>query len=200
VSVTTLGRDPQLSIDVGNYVEVVDDAYASQGEPGPFVRPNEPLHMVTAVDPVNLTVTLDSAPKYVGLNPALHPYLRRWDQDQVLVTKAGLTIDGTDQAIQIAGPAVGQWIDLEDGVQVQFSAGTYQAGDYWMIPARVATGTVDWPSDGNGPLALLPEGVRYHLAPLAFVPGSGDAALPLQPHFAPQTGISLPAVQASEGS
>ena len=203
VSVTTLGRDPQLSIDVGNYVEIVDDEYAAQGEPGPFLRPAEPLHLVTAVDPVNLTVTLDPAPApapAVGQNPDLHPYLRRWDQDQVLVTKAGLTIDGIDQAIQIAGPAVGQWIDLEDGVQVQFSEGTYRAGDYWLIPARVVTGNVEWPTDANGPLALPPGGVRYHLAPLAFVSGPGAAAVSLQLTFAPLTGVGLPEAETPEAS
>jgi hypothetical protein len=33
------------------------------------------------------------------------------------------------------------WLDLEDGVQIQFSdGGEYLTGDYWLIPARVATG------------------------------------------------------------
>jgi hypothetical protein len=173
VSVTTLGRDPQLSVDVGDYVEIVDDAYAAQGQPGPIARYAEPLHLVTGVDPVNLTVTLDTAPATkVGSDPALHPYLRRWDEDEVLVTKAGLMIDSQDQAIDIvAGP----WIDLEDGVQVQFGAGTYRAGDYWLIPARVVTGDVEWPADDNQkPLPLPPLGVDYHLAPLAVVETDGS--------------------------
>lgn len=172
VSVTTLGRDPQLSVDVGNYVEIVDDAYASQGQPGPLPRYAEQLHLVTAVDPVQLTVTLDARPATsVGSNLALHPCLRRWDEDEVLVTKAGLTIDATDQAIDVAA---GSWIDLEDGVQVQFSEGTYRAGDYWLIPARVVTGDVEWPVDANQQaLALPPLGVRYHMAPLAMVAKDG---------------------------
>ena len=82
VSVTTLGRDPKLSIDVGNYVEIVDDAWVSEGTPGPMPRSGEPLHLVTAVDPVALTVTLDQAPATkVGTYPSLYPYLRRWDQE-----------------------------------------------------------------------------------------------------------------------
>jgi hypothetical protein len=172
VSVTTLGRDPQLSVDVGNYVEVVDDAYASQGMPGPIPRYAEPLHLVTAVDPVQLTVTLDQGPRQVGTDPSLHPYLRRWDQDEVLTTKAGLTIDDPDQAIDIVAET---WIDLEDGVQVQFSDGSYRAGDYWQIPARVVTGNVEWPDDAGGnALALPPLGVRYHAAPLAVVTEGGS--------------------------
>lgn len=204
VSVTTLGRDPKLSVDVGNYVEIVDDAYASQGNPGPISRYTEPLHLVTAVDPVQLTVTLDKAPTTVGKDPSLHPYLRRWDQDQVLVTKAGLTIDSKDQAIDIAVTTDGTWIDLEDGVQVQFSAdGSYRAGDYWLIPARVITGNVEWPTDANDqPFPLPPEGVRYHVAPLAIVPDLSvqpDAQpIDLTLSFQAATGINLPPAVAPE--
>jgi hypothetical protein len=196
VSVTTLGRDPKLSVDVGNYVEIVDDAYASQGTPGPIARYAEPLHLVTAVDPVQLTVTLDQGPAYVGKDPSRHPYLRRWDQDKVLVTKAGLTIDSKDQAIDIVVTTDGTWIDLEDGVQVQFSAGTYRAGDYWLIPARVITGNVEWPTDASGKaLPLSPEGVRYHVAPLAIV--SPGHFVDLRLGFSPATGVSLPAPAAA---
>jgi hypothetical protein len=204
VTVTTLGRDPKLSVDVGNYVEIVDDAYASQGNPGPIPRYAEPLHLVTAVDPVQLTVTLDQAPATanIGNDPSLHPYLRRWDQDNVLVTKAGLTIDSQDQAIDILVTADGTWIDLEDGVQVQFTAGTYRAGDYWLIPARVITGDVEWPTDANDqPFPLPPEGVRYHVAPLAIVPKAGAQPIDLTLTFNAATGINLaPAVAPEEPS
>ncbi len=194
VSVTTLGRDPQLSVDVGNYVEIVDDAYASQGEPGPIPRYGEPLHLVTAVDPVGLTVTLDEAPTTpVGGKAALRPYLRRWDQDEVLVTKAGLTIDSQDKAIDIVA---GSWIDLEDGVQVQFSAGTYRAGDYWMIPGRVITGNVEWPVDSSqNPLPLPPMGVQYHLAPLAIV--EADGTVDVRKVFSPLAGLAPASTSAA---
>lgn len=197
VSVTTLGRDPKLSIDVGNYVEIVDDAWASEGTPGLGPRSGEPLHLVTAVDPVALTVTLDQAPATkIGTYPSLHPYLRRWDQDRVLVTKAGLTIDSADQAIDIVP---GTWIDLEDGIQVQFSEGSYRAGDYWLIPARVITGDVEWPADDQGnALPLPPEGVRYHIAPLAVFYDIAAQPTDVRLHFTPATGVSLPAAPPSE--
>lgn len=198
VSVTTLGRDPQLSVDVGNYVEIVDDYYASQGTPGPIARYAEPLHLVTAVDPVRLTVTLDEAPSTkVGSTQALHPYLRRWDEEEVLVTKAGLTIDSADKAIDLVP---GQWIDLEDGIHVQFSDGTFRAGDYWLIPARVVTGDVEWPADADGnKLALPPMGVHYHVAPLAVV--GPDNVTDLRMGFAPLAqALPLPAPTAAQGA
>ena len=47
-----------------------------------------------------------------------------------------------------------QWIALEDGILIQFQpvqspgtgANTYRTGDYWLVPARVATGDVEWPN------------------------------------------------------
>src|SRR5262249_55447429 len=145
---------------------------------------------------------LDQAPATanIGDDPSLHPYLRRWDQDNVLVTKAGLTIDSKDQAIDILVTADGTWIDLEDGVQVQFTAGTYRAGDYWLIPARVITGDVEWPTDANDqPFPLPPEGVRYHVAPLAIVPKAGAQPIDLTLTFNAATGINLaPAVAPEE--
>ena len=184
VSVTTLGRDSQLSVDVGNYVEIVDDACASQGQPGPVLRYAEPLHRVTAVDPVKLTVTLDKQPATaVGTRPRpsslpapLGP--GRGPRDQ------GRAHDRQPR-IRPSTSYAETWIDLEDGIQVQFSAGTYRAGDYWLIPARVISGNVEWPADPatQQPLALPPMGVHYHLAPLAIV--YPDSAVDVRKRFSP---------------
>ena len=46
----------------------------------------------------------------------------------------------------------------------------YQTGDYWLIPARIATGDIEWPKDKEeNPKALLPHGVVRHYGPLAFI-------------------------------
>jgi hypothetical protein len=72
------------------------------------------------------------------------------------------------------------WIELEDGIQVQFLAGgEYRTGDYWLIPARVATGNIEWPSEldpaGNVVPALTPpRGIEHHYAPLGFVEWDGE--------------------------
>jgi Family of unknown function (DUF6519) len=64
----------------------------------------------------------------------------------------------------MAKPEKMVWIDLEDGVQIQFSAGgEYRTGDYWLIPARVATGNVEWPQDDDlNPQPLPPHGIEHH--------------------------------------
>jgi predicted flap endonuclease-1-like 5' DNA nuclease len=72
----------------------------------------------------------------------------------------------------------GKWIDLEDGVQVYFEPdGSYRTGDYWLVPARTATGNVLWPTnEENAPEALPPHGIEHHYAPLArlSLDGSGN--------------------------
>lgn len=72
------------------------------------------------------------------------------------------------------------WISLEDGVQIQFHVATpnnqYRTGDYWRIPARVATGDVEWPGEVGKPQALPPHGIEHHYAPLAIIQADNTSA------------------------
>ncbi|MET8336010.1 DUF6519 domain-containing protein [Streptosporangium canum] len=78
-----------------------------------------------------------------GLRKPAPPVLRRWDHAQTEAT--GPLEEG---AIPIVEET---WLDLESGVQVYFERGAdYRAGDYWLIPARVETGDVEWPRTGGG--------------------------------------------------
>jgi hypothetical protein len=103
--------------------------------------------------------------------------VRRWDHAATDAISLA-----ADNAVPIqespAGATSNQivWIDLEDGVQIQFSAGgEYRTGDYWLIPARVATGKIEWPqADDLNPQPLPPHGVEHHYAPLGFVSWSGE--------------------------
>jgi len=45
----------------------------------------------------------------------------------------------------------------------------YKTGDYWLIPARVATGDVEWPGAASTPVSLPPHGIEHHYAPLAIL-------------------------------
>ena len=52
---------------------------------------------------------------------------------------------------------------------MQFAGdGDYRTGDYWLIPARAATGEIEWPG-GTEPKALPPRGVEHHYAPIGFI-------------------------------
>jgi Family of unknown function (DUF6519) len=167
VTVTTLGRDPSLGLAVEDWVEIIDDRYPVRSRPGP-------LRQVKSVDPVNMVVKLDAAPSAdTGRNRDLHPFLRRWDQRAPVPASSGPPL-ADDNALQVVEKdAADQFIDLEDGVQIQFQAndGTYMRGDYWLIPARTATGDIEWPKipGTTNPAERPPDGVAEHFAPLALV-------------------------------
>jgi hypothetical protein len=176
VSLENLGRDDRFSLSPGDFVEVQDDDYVLYNRAGI-------LHRVESIDRTAMTVILSGNPDpTVGGDPAKHPLLRRWDhkvggpEDNVVL--------GNDNAVPIPDAkarAERVWIDLEDGVQIQFVGDEnmqFRPGDYWLIPARVATGDVIWPTEvvtdlqgrtTTHPAALPPDGVEHHYAPLAMV-------------------------------
>jgi hypothetical protein len=146
--------------EAGDWVELTDDDVDLRGEPGVLLRLAKVEGGTLSLDP-DITPTLAAA--------SLHPKVRRWNQrsseDVVLV----------DGAVPVVAADDGKdaWIDLEDGVRVQFLGGVYRAGDYWQIPARVATGRIEWPTTMTNGVAvaeaLPPRGIRHHYAPLGFV-------------------------------
>jgi hypothetical protein len=154
VILDSLGRDARSSLEVGEWVEVVDLAQ----EPPELFR-------VSYVSAEDLTVRLHVP---AGATLAAIPddstkaYLRRWDHR-----------NGDPKTGAIAMKADTPF-DLENGIQVTFGkgAGSYRRGDYWLIPARTATGDIEWPrTKESPPQAILqpPRGVDHFYAPLAIV-------------------------------
>jgi Family of unknown function (DUF6519) len=175
VSLANLGRDSRLSLNVNDWVEIVDDA-SDLSVSDQFSLPG-PLLQVQSVDLVNMVVTLAGTTAIVvDQPPTRHPLLRRWDQQQGdgKTNNLNLGVDGG------ALLAEGVWLTLEDGIQIQFQSAPsgqvnqYRSGDYWLIPARVATGNIEWPQQTNSqgqsiPAALPPHGIGHHYAPLALI-------------------------------
>ena len=159
------------SLHCRDWVEVVDDDVLL-GRTAPLLR-------VQAIDCSNGIVTLAGNLPVTTESPASkHPLLRRWDGWQT-VQKA--SADGSES-----------WLNLEDGIQIQFAVGgTFCAGDYWLIPARAATGDIIWPTDQSKPAgivlndcprpaALPPIGVKHHFAPLSvLLPQKNGEVIPL---------------------
>jgi hypothetical protein len=134
VYVDSLGPEANLGFAVGQWVEISDDTNLF-GQP-----PNQPgdLYQITNVTPETLCITLSKP--VASVDPTRNARLRRWDQFGSSATSNGISL------------SEGSWLDLENGIQVQFSRGEYVSGDYWLIPARTATGSIEWPpcnSDGN---------------------------------------------------
>ena len=171
VTVTSLGRDAGLGLVVNDWVEVLDDRSVLRGERHALAR-------VSRIEPLDRLVELETAPpEGVGSDPALHPFLRRWDQQEAPSNPGFPTLDRKQGVLEVSETTDGddQWMELENGVQIQFQKGNhYAAGDYWLIPARTATEDVEWPQAGGGPEARPPVGIDYGYAPLAFVNATGE--------------------------
>ena len=166
VRLAHLGRDAKLGLKQGDWVEIVNDEYA-------LLNAAARLLKVHSINPDTVTVTLEGT---TTLSASGHPLLRRWDQRETELVKLH------DGVVPIKED---QWQDLEDGVQVRFAKPTtaqYRTGDYWLIPARVATGDIEWPQQKVSaqnedaekkqtwePVPQPPHGVDHHYAPLAIL-------------------------------
>ena len=156
ISVGDLGRDDLLGFRADDWVEITDEGTELAGLPGTLYQ------IDGAPDAVARTVTLKTTPT---INHDRKPKLRRWEHAQ------GVTSGDVATSASV--------VPLEFGVQVAFttndSSGNkrqYNTGDYWLIPARTATGDplsgqLDWPIENSAPAALPAIGIRHHYARIA---------------------------------
>ena len=142
ITVRSAGRDRQIGFEPGQWVELSTVVQAQSGAPGFLVQ-------LEGVE--GNRFTLSQAP------PADTPYtmVRRWD---------------SPGAVSLAATA-DTWLPLEHQIEVQFEAAKrYNAGDYWVFPARTIPGDIEWPRDDDeNPLLQTPHGVQHHYVPLAHV-------------------------------
>ncbi|MGB6686558.1 MAG: DUF6519 domain-containing protein [Terracidiphilus sp.] len=150
VTASSLGPDANLGFQAGQWVELSDDSYLF-GQP-----PNQSgqLYQIQSLGPGPLQVTLNTP--VTGINIALNARMRRWDQSGAGATAQGVALSST--ATQ-----------LENGIEVTFTEGQYQTGDYWTIPARTANGSIDWPASGASNFFQPAKFTAVYSAPLACI-------------------------------
>ncbi len=147
----------------GQWVELIDDMRELRGQRGTLVKLVKVEGDTLTMDPTSTQESTDWP------STSANPRIIGWDQQET----DSLQLSSADNAIPVQE---GTTIALEDGIQIQFAAGStsdnqYRTGDYWLIPARTATGSIEWPTvedtQGNSiPAALPPNGIEHHYAPL----------------------------------
>ena len=182
LTVADTGKDEVLGFASGQWVEIVDEESTLKGSPRQLAQ----IDRVITQAPRQIILTAPVTP----VDQTFNPKLRRWDQNGSGADANGIKMDA------------GNWLnlDLVSGVQVQFSEGTYQSGDYWLIPARTATGEIEWPPyqiPNTNPVAQPPKGIHHAYCRLALIEVTGglakvtDDCRPLFP--APRTSASTTA-------
>lgn len=152
ITIVNPGQDVLHAFAPYQWVEITDDLRELTGQPGTLVRLTEVSDGVTLTfDPATAigdTINNTNFPEAYGLR------VRRWDQ-----SVSGEVWTDTE------------WIVLEHGLKVCFeSENEYHSGDYWLIPARSATGEIEWLEESDGtPLALQRFGVMHHYCRLAIL-------------------------------
>jgi photosystem II stability/assembly factor-like uncharacterized protein len=149
VMVADLGRDEVLGFANGQWIETSDNNSELKGQPGQLAQ-------IVSIDSSTQSIVLNIPVADIDLDK--HPKLRRWDSVGEIPVEIPVDNDG--------------WIHLEDGIEIQFSEGTYRTGDYWLIPARTATGEVEWPPykiPNTNPIPQSPSGIAHHYCRLAIV-------------------------------
>jgi hypothetical protein len=131
VTVDSVGPDANLGFQAGQWVELSDDTYLF----GP--QPNQPgeLFQIQFVNLEQRTVTMTGP--VAQIDPTRNARMTRWEQVGASAGANGVSLQP------------GSWIELENGIQIQFAGGDFVPGDHWLIPARTATGNIEWPPCGS---------------------------------------------------
>lgn len=154
------------------WVELSSEGQELRGEPGSLVK-------LVKVERDHFTLESEaSRPSDLPGEEDWPTKVRRWDQRECEDLKLK---DGAVPITEVNGG--GNWIEIENGIEIQFQKSgigsdegknvrhQYRTGDYWLIPARVVTGNIEWPEDNNKkePCAQSPHGIQHHYAPLAII-------------------------------
>jgi Family of unknown function (DUF6519) len=157
LTVEAQGRDPHRLFRPNGWVELIDRERELREEPGTLVRLTNVRNNILTIDPATATGPVDFS-AFQTL-----PRVRRWESAGALPLNNAPDADG--------------FSPLEYGVQARFAVGTYRTGDYWMVPARTATGDIEWPRDPttNDPLLQPRCGVHHRFARLALLSFTGNS-------------------------
>ena len=152
--VDSIGKDDPTALKRDDWVEIIDEARALTGQPGFFARLSDingkRVSLGEVRHPDTLVAITNAGAPDLSVLPAAG-IVRRWEGGLPVAAQAG------------------QWVSLENGVEVHFLAGRFATGNHWLLPARSLSASIEWPLDtvtGEG-AQLPPHGIVHHYAALA---------------------------------
>jgi len=164
IGISEPSRDDVQRFEPEQWVELIDEILELKDGVGIMVKLTAPTIGTTLnYDPATATGSIPySRWKTKKDQEEYKPRVRRWDHRGA----AAIT-------------TFSDWIDLEDGIQVQFGENgkdNYQIGDYWLIPARAISRNVEWPLHEVTRLPKLQEriGINHHYCRLALLLKADD--------------------------
>jgi hypothetical protein len=168
VYVNDLGKDDLHSFAQNDWVEIFDRDDELLGNPrflaqitAPTGSSEVPPCAAPGAGP-SFNLTLTPAPTQFSGKSNLR--LRRWDMPET----GSVAFDSSGAAVGI--PITQGWIQVENNIQVNFTDGYYATRSYWQIPARTATGDIEWPPfdiPNTNPIPQPPLGVNHYFCRLA---------------------------------
>jgi hypothetical protein len=139
-----------VDFETCDWVEVTDDFHELNGRPGTFVNIIKHDGHVVKFDNQNVIGEPVIEDNYLDTH---NPLIRRWGS----------------APIEISSPCNEEdYIELDDGVKIQFSEGIYRIGDYWLMPCRPSVGLM-WKEKCGEPSFVEAFGVEHHYCPLAII-------------------------------
>jgi hypothetical protein len=164
-------HDTAHGFAAGQWVELSDEVGQLLEQPGVMVR-------LVKVEQNRLTYDPATASGPIPVrDQMLNPIVRRWDQ------QGSKTSPLTNGVVPLTEDSE---YTLESGIKIRFlkpsaNPATYRTGDYWVIPARTASGDIEWPSHmetvGGQSQKVYdfrdPDGISHAYCPLAIVTQTG---------------------------
>lgn len=164
-------RDDSRAIQKGDYVELI----SGDNEPGILAK-------VISISEDDGQYTLKFDPEMVSINEGEKVLVRRWDHRNrkdfpIAKENGGFVVKAKSEEEK----NVSVDIPIEDGIYVRLvipGDAILQPGDYWLIPARAATGDILWRrnEDKTGVESYDPVNCCYtqhHYAPIALIAENG---------------------------
>lgn len=169
VYVSSIGKDDLHSFSENDWVEIYDVDDELLGKPRFLAQITAPTGTSSAppcAPGVGQAFTLTLTPTPTAFAGRSNLSLRRWD----MPASATMALDENGNPVGI--PITSGWIQLENNIQVNFTPGFYATRSYWQIPARTATGDIEWPPfevPNTNPIPQPPLGVPHYFCRLALL-------------------------------